>query len=177
MNIEKELAKRLMDAHKGFIWLNSAINEGSTFYIAIPVMNDKEIFELSLEQSIQKAKQDQLNIALFSLSEKVIEGKSLIDKILSEEIIRKTSVFKDYSVIKNGRKYYYSYAVDIDSFVFDFEVRRLETYIKSNNEEFSECDIMYSSALYPQDGTTAGELGEKLNIFTKGDIDEKDTHS
>ncbi len=171
------IAKRLIEAHKGFIWLESEINKGSTFYIAIPVMNDKEIFELSLEQDIQKAKQDRINIALFSLSEKVTEGQSLIDKILSEEIIRKTAVFKDYSLIKDGRRYYYSYAADIDSFVFDFEVRRLFTYIKSNEKDYLNCDIMYSSALYPQDGNRIEDLIIKLNQFSKGDIDEKDTDS
>ena len=140
-------------------------------------MNDKEIFELSLEQDIQKAKQDRINIALFSLSEKIVEGKSLIDKILSEEIIRKTSVFKDYSIIQNGRRYYYSYALDIDSFVFDFEVRRLETYIKSNEKDYLNCDIMYSSALYPQDGHNIEDLTSKLNRFSKGDADEKNIDS
>ena len=46
------IAKRLMDAHKGFIWLDSEINKGSTFYLAIPIMSEKEIFELSLERDI-----------------------------------------------------------------------------------------------------------------------------
>ncbi len=171
------IAKRLMDAHKGFIWLESELNKGSTFYLAIPVMSESEIFELSLEQDLQKAKQEHINIALISLSEKTIEGKSFIDKILSEDIIRKTALFKDYSCIKNDRRYYYSYAVDMDSFVFDFEVRKLQTYIKTNSQEYCECDILYSSALYPQDSENLTDLIEKLNMFQKGDIDEKDTYS
>ena len=47
------IAKRLMDVHKGFIWLDSEINKGSTFYLAIPIMSEIEIFELSLEQDMQ----------------------------------------------------------------------------------------------------------------------------
>ena len=66
------IAKKLVETHKGFIWLDSKLNEGSNFYVAIPVMNDKEIFELSLAQDIQKAKQEHMNIALFSLNEKNI---------------------------------------------------------------------------------------------------------
>jgi len=162
------IAKRLMDAHKGFIWLNSELNKGSTFYLAIPIMSEKEIFELSLEQDMQKAKQEHMNIALISLSEKVVEGKSLTDKILAEDVVRKTSVFKEYSCIKDGRKYYYSYTVDMDSFVYDFEVRKLQTFIKTNIHEYQECDILYSSALYPQDGDTINDLKEKLNSFQKG---------
>ena len=156
------IAKRLMDAHKGFIWLNSELNKGSTFFLAIPLMSEKEIFELSLEQDMQKAKQEQINISLISLSETIVEGKSLIDKILLEEVIRKTSVFKEYSAVTGNRKYYYCYAVDKDSFVHDFEVRKLETYINTNKPEFKECDIVYSSVLYPQDGEEIGQLLTKI---------------
>lgn len=160
------IAKRLMDAHKGFIWLNSELNKGSTFFLAIPLMSEKEIFELSLEQDIQKAKQEHINISLIMLSEKLVEEKSLINKILSEDVIRKTSTFKDYSIIIGDRKYYYCYAVDMDSFVYDFEVRKLETYINTNKQEFEECDIVYSTVLYPQDGEEMGQLLIKL----KGDM-------
>lgn len=160
------IAKRLMEAHKGFIWLNSELNKGSTFFIAIPLMSEKEIFELSLEQDIQRAKLEHINISLTMLKEKVVEGKSLIDKILADEVIRKTSTFKDYSIIVDGKRYYYCYAVDMDSFVHDFEVRKLATYIESNKPDFEECDIVYSAALYPQDGEEIGQLLAKL----KGDM-------
>ena len=161
------IAKRLIDAHKGFIWLNSEINKGSTFYIAIPVLSEEEIFEMSLEQEIQKNKQEHINIGLLSLRENVVEGKSLINKILSENIIRKTSGFKDYSCIKGGKRYYYSYTVDIDSFVFDFEVRKLETFIKENKTTYNDCDIEYSAVLYPQDFTDNTEIPDKINKFAK----------
>ena len=171
------IAKRLMDVHKGFIWLNSELNKGSTFYLAIPIMTEKEIFKLSLEQDMQKAKLDHMNIALISLCEKVVEGKSFINKILTEDVIRKTSNFKDYATEGEGWRYYYSYAVDMDSFVYDFEVRKLQTFIKTNSAEYKECDILYSSALYPQDGEKMEDLIKKLNLFSNGDINEKDINS
>ncbi len=171
------IAKRLMDAHKGFIWLDSKVNEGSTFYLALPVMSEEEIFYHSLEQDIQKAKQEHINIALISLCENVIEGKSLTDKILNEDVIRKTSVYKEYSYINNGKKFYYVYTVDMDSFVFDFEVRKLQTFIKTNYTDYKECDILYSALLYPQDAQDIEQITEKLNNFKKGDIDEKSTDS
>ena len=167
------IAKKLMEAHKGFIWLDSELNKGTTFYLAIPIMNEKEIFLHSLEQDIQKANQEHLNIALIGLCEKETEI-SATDKILKEDIIRKTSVFKEYRTVKDGRNYYYAYTVDIDSFVYDFEIRKLETYIKTIEKENPECDIMYSSALCPQDGDDIKILIEKINQFSKGESDEKD---
>ena len=62
------ISKRLIEAHKGFIWLNSELNKGTIFYLAIPLMSEEEIFIHSLEQDMQRAKQEHLNIALFSYS-------------------------------------------------------------------------------------------------------------
>ena len=171
------IAKKLMDAHKGFIWLESELNKGSTFYLAIPIMNEKEIFVHSLEQDIQKAKQEHMNISLISVCEIKHDEKSLIDDVLNENIIRKTAQFKELTTYKADRKYYYSYAVDIDSFVYDFEVRKLDTFIKTLNKENEGYDIMYSSALYPQDGDNLKSIIDKLNQFTKGDEDEEDINS
>ena len=162
------IAKRLMDAHKGFIWLNSELNEGSTFYLAIPLMNEEEIFMHSMEQDIQKAKQERLNISMIALREDIFEEKSLINKILNEDVIRKTNNFKSYTCEKNGKRYYYSYMLDMDSFVFDFEIRKLETYIESNKENYLENNLEYSAVLCPRDGETLPEIVEKLNLFSKG---------
>lgn len=167
------IAKRLMEAHKGFIWLESELNQGSTFYLAIPLMSEKEVFIHALEQDVQKAKQEHINISMMSLCGS-LDG---VQKILDEEVIRKTANFNEYAFYKNGKKYYYCYAVDMDSFVHDFEVRKLSTYINTQNKENPTYDIMYSSALYPQDGEEIGALIEKLNEFSKGDIDEKDINS
>ena len=162
------IAKQMIEAHKGFIWLNSELGKGSTFYLAIPIMSDKEIFKLSLEQDIQKAKQDHINISLISLSEKIVEGTSFINKILDEDVIRKTAIFKEYTEEIDNKRYYYSYAVDMESYVFDFEIRKLQTFIKTNSADFKECDILYSAVLYPQDGENADIIIKKLNSFQKG---------
>ena len=167
------IAKRLMEAHKGFIWLNSELNKGSTFYLAIPLMKEKEIFVHALEQDIQKAKHEHINIALMCL----IGTEEGVEKVLNEGVIRKTANFKDYTFVRDGKKYYYCYSVDMDSFVYDFEVRKLSTYVGTLNKEKPDYDIMYSSALCPQDGEEINVLIEKLKEFSKGDIDEKDINS
>jgi signal transduction histidine kinase len=162
------ITKQFVEAHKGFIWFNSQLGKGSVFYLAIPIMSDKEIFRLSLEQDLQKAKQDIIKIALFSLSEKIVEGTSFINKILDEEVIRKTANFKDYIEEIGDRRYYYSYAVGMESYVYDLDTRKLQDTIKTYSADFKECDILYSSALYPQDGDNADVIMKKLNSFQKG---------
>ena len=66
---------------------------------------------------------------------------------------------------KDNKRYYYSYAVDMDSFVFDFEVRKLKTYIETKNQEYPESDIVYSAVLYPQDSEDIEDLIIKINNF------------
>ena len=100
-----------------------------------------------------------------------------VEKVLNEGVIRKTANFKDYTFVRDGKKYYYCYSVDMDSFVYDFEVRKLSTYVGTLNKEKPDYDIMYSSALCPQDGEEINVLIEKLKEFSKGDIDEKDINS
>ena len=170
------IAKRLMEAHKGFIWLESELDKGSTFYLAIPLMSESEIFELSLEQDIQKAKTEHVNISLIGLRENILDSESLIDRICDEHVIRKTSCFHEYMKEEDGKRYYYLYSVDMDSFVFDFEIRTLATYINEMRPEYPEYDIVYSAALCPQDGETADVLIPKLNNF-KGDRDEENINS
>ena len=131
-------------------------------------MSEKEIFLHSLEQDMQRAKQEKLNISLVSLSEKITEN-SAIEKLLNDNIIRKTKVFKEYFNEESDRRYYYSYSLDVESYVYDFEIRKLDTYIKELNKENDKYDIMYSTLLYPQDEEDKTKIMEELNNFTKGE--------
>jgi len=37
------LVKRIVDKHQGKIWAESAVNEGSTFYVTLPTVNPSEL--------------------------------------------------------------------------------------------------------------------------------------
>ena len=36
------IAKQIVERHEGLIWLDSEIDKGTTFYVAIPIKKDKE---------------------------------------------------------------------------------------------------------------------------------------
>lgn len=159
------IAKKLTDAHKGYLWLNSALNKGTSFYLAIPVLNEEEIFWMSLEREIKRTAYDHINTAVIGLCENALEDKSFTDKILSEDIIRKTSVHKEISFIKDGKRYFYCYSSDIESYVFDLDMLKFQTYVKNNSEAYKESDLKYSAVLSPRDGAEVKEIIEKINDF------------
>ena len=65
----------------------------------------------------------------------------------------------------------------MDSFVFDFEVRKLKTYIETKRQEYPESDIVHSAVLYPQDSENIEDLITRINNFTKEVSDEENTNS
>lgn len=168
------IAKQLIESHKGFIWLDSEPNIGTSFYLAIPVLNEEEIFAMQLNQDISKAKQSHSTVGLIALKENVNCSKSFIEKVISDNLIRKTSSSKEFYYQKDDKKIYMYYALDMDSFALDFIKKKLEGYIKICGKEFAECAILYSTALYPNDATTAEELIKKAKVSFKEVDYEKD---
>ena len=93
---------------------------------------------------------------------------------MSDNLIRKTSNSKEFSYQKDDKKIYMYYALEMDSFALDFIKKKLEGYIKICGKEFEECAILYSTALYPNDATTAEELIKKAKVSFKEVDYEKD---
>ena len=89
--------------------------------------------------------------------------------VFRKQLLRDFKVFKEYFNEENDRRYYYSYSLDVESYVYDFEIRKLDTYIKELNKENDKYDIMYSALLYPQDEEDKTKIMEELNNFTKGE--------
>ena len=168
------ITKKLIDAHKGLIWLDSEINKGTTFYIGIPILNEKEIFEMSLEQDIQKAKQEKTKIGLIIIKEEYIEGESIIDRIIKDGVIRKTSKYKEYSCVKEGKRYYYLYIMNIDKYALEFEEKKIETYIKEYEEEKKRKEIEYKIVLYPEGEIEVGKREEEEREEAEWEEEERE---
>lgn len=171
------IAKQLMETHKGLIWLESEINKGSHFFLAIPILNDEETFVMQMNQDISKAKQNHTTLGVIALKEKALASLSLIDKVISEGLIRKTATSKEFSYVDDDQRFYFFYSLDMDSYALDFTKKKLEGYFKIIGKEFQECAIVYSTALYPNDALSAEELIKKTKLSFKEVDYEKDFNS
>lgn len=161
------IAKQLMETHKGLIWLESEINIGSRFSLAIPILNEQQTFMMQLAQDVSKAKQNHSTLGMVAVRENADLTNSFINRIVDEKLIRKTASARDFSYVTDGQRFYFYYAVDMDSFALDFISKKLDGYVKICGKEFEECAILYSTALYPNDALSAEELIKKIKVSFK----------
>lgn len=160
------IAKQLVDAHKGDIWVESIINQGSTFTFAIPVLSDFEIFKSDLEKQINTAMVNNYKLGVVKISESA-HSAAFIDDVLTGEIniIRKTANVKEYLVMENSLKTLYYTVMQMDRYALNFVGKKIDGFVNSE-PKYKKCDILFSTALYPEDETTAEALIEKLNKNT-----------
>lgn len=158
------IAKQLIEAHKGFIWVESEVNRGTTFAFVIPVLSEKEKFILDLDKEISKAKSCEQNVLLVALNEPAECKNSFIDAVLQEKItiIRKTSNTKEVYFEENGKKCLVFMIPEADKFAQSFIEKKIESTLCSVNAETNKekYDILYSSVLFPDNGEDAHELME-----------------
>ncbi len=171
------IAKQLMETHRGLIWLESEVNVGSCFSLAIPILNDEETFVMQMGQDVSKAKQNHTTLGLIGIREKAFASVSFIDKVIADGMMRKTSNARDFSYVDDDQRFYFFYAIDMDSFALDFSRKKLEGFIKLTGKEFKECDIVYSTALYPNDAVSAEELIKKTKVSFKEVGNEENINS
>lgn len=152
------IARQLMDAHNGVIWCNSKPDKGSSFYFAIPIVNEKNKFMIELRQNLQKAKANNSSLAVIKLKAEI--------ELLSE--IEKTIITDNYlnnsmKEIKNKQAVLTMMVTDGDKFSADFLKKKIQGYMQEQKPHCTNCAIMYSYALYPEDGVDENELVRKLD--------------
>lgn len=157
------IAKQLVDAHKGSIWVESVINSGSTFSFAIPVLNDFEIFKSDLEKQLATAKNNNYKLGIVKITEKSSEP-TFIEGILSGElsIIRKSANVKEYLVKENDKQSIYYTVMQMDRYALNFVGKKIDGFVNTE-PKYKKCDILFSTALYPDDEEAGDALIEKLN--------------
>lgn len=163
------IAKQLIEAHKGFIWVESELNRGTTFSFVIPILSEKEKFILDLDKDIQKAKTCSHNLLLLMIKENESTGYSFIEDVKSEKIsiIRKTANTKEVYFNEDGKNCYAVILPEADKFAQSFIEKKIESTIEQNTTSSQKYDILYSTALFPDNGKDAAEMIETAEKLLK----------
>ena len=158
------IAKQLIEAHRGFIWVESELNKGTTFSFAIPILTEKDKFIIDLDKEISKAKTCNNNLLLVLIKEKQQSEKSFIEDIGKEKIsiIRKTSSTKEVEYHEDGYNYLAVMIPEADKFAQSFIEKKIESTIQNSGEETNspKYDILYSTIIFPDSGENSLELME-----------------
>jgi signal transduction histidine kinase/DNA-binding NarL/FixJ family response regulator len=150
------IAKQLIDAHKGYIWLESEEGRGSAFSFVLPVLNSNVDFAIELENLIQKSKYSHSNFAILFIKDLHQDEKSIIKDIVRDKtiIFRKSDEAKVFFndgelkiIVENtGRK-------GLDSLL-----EKLKTLIKESKTDQCDGRILIGTSIFPDNGTEFDEL-------------------
>ncbi len=159
------IAKQLIEAHKGFIWVESEVNSGTVFSFIIPVLTEKDRFLSDLDKELSKAKINNQNVLLVMIEETKEQKDSFISAVKEDKIsiIRKTSNTKYVYYDDREKQYLLIMIPEADKFAQGFIEKKIESALQSSNEENNKrYDILFSTAISPDNGTTTEELIDNL---------------
>ncbi len=155
------IAKQLIEAHKGFIWVESELNRGTTFAFVIPVLSEKEKFLIDMDKDILKAKNCDQSLLLLLVQENEDAKPSFLDDVRAERvsIMRKTANTREVYFNEDGKNYLAILVPEADKFAQSFIEKKIEGTISPVEEtESKKYDILYSTELFPDNGKDANEL-------------------
>ncbi|MFA6989505.1 MAG: ATP-binding protein, partial [Candidatus Gastranaerophilaceae bacterium] len=151
------IAKQLVDAHKGYIGIESEEGKGTTFSCILPVLNSGVDFSIELENLIQKSKCRHSNFAIIFINEENQNG----EKSLSKEIIRdKTAIFRksDEARLFFNENELKMIIENAGKKEVDYILEKLKNLIKDNKIVQSNAKISLSASVFPSDATEFEEL-------------------
>lgn len=162
------IAKQLIEAHSGFIWVESELNCGTTFSFVIPVLSEKEKFEQDFAEAVEKSKNSNHNLLLLKIQETDGYSPSMSDDLKENKIsiIRKTTNTKEIFYKEDGKKNIMIFIPEADKFAQNFIEKKIESYIQGETGS-EKYDIVYSTVLFPDDGNSPEELLKKTDELIK----------
>ena len=167
------IAKQLVNAHNGFIWVESKVKEYTKFSFCLPILNDREVFFVNLRRRFDNVVQNKQSLGIVSISEPLGLKKSLIQDIKDKNLMlirQKTQEENDFYFEDDNMKYYYTLINNADKFALDFIFKKIETHIK-NTQLNDFCDkIILSSVLYPNECDNINDLLNKIMDKNVGKI-------
>lgn len=162
------IAKQLIEAHSGFIWVESELNCGTTFSFVIPVLSEKEKFEQDFAEAVEKSKNSNHNLLLLKIQETDGYSPSMSADLKENKIsiIRKTTNTKEIFYKEDGKKNIMIFIPEADKFAQNFIEKKIESYIQGETGS-EKYDIVYSTVLFPDDGNSPEELLKKTDELIK----------
>jgi signal transduction histidine kinase/CheY-like chemotaxis protein len=146
------IAKQLIDAHKGYIGLESEEGHGTTFLFVLPVLNPDVDFSIELENLIQKSRYRHSNFAII-----FINGENSILKEIAGD---KTAIFRksDEARLFWGENELKMIIENAGKKEVDYILEKLKNLIKNNKIAKNNVKISLGTSVFPNDATEFEEL-------------------
>lgn len=164
------ITKGIIELHKGNIWAESKLTQGSKFTFILPKYDQEEIFSDSITREIAEAKRKQQEFSLFIIK---LDNYAEIKKEVGEEGQQKvfTSVLrtienfvrnKDLAVFRNKDEVIM--LVEVNKENVRKVLTRLKQALKESIFEIAEeakINFSYGYSIYPLDGDNMDDLRQK----------------
>jgi len=160
------IAKQLIEAHRGEIWLESEFKKGSKFSFILPVMMHYNTFILELDNELQHSKYNHSGLALIYIKE--TGSDSIIKDISSGKINLMEKFDKCKFFIQNSKMQIMlpnSYKPDAEKLVNSLREELLQNGCITEN-------LQIGISVYPEDAITSDELIEQAEKSATG-LDKK----
>ena len=165
------IAKQFAETHHGFLWLESVMDKGSDFYLALPVLCEDERFEMQLKHDINYADIDKKTLGIITLCENKSQEEpylvEFVKKLDADNIFKKTAESKSFYTETKERLYYSFYDINMNTQILNFIYNRICDYIREDNKIKSGHKMYISSVVYPDQADDAEEMIKKSKKMLK----------
>lgn len=170
------IAKQFAEAHNGFLWVESIVEKGSDFYLAIPVLDEIERFEMVLHYDITNAEKEKKSFGLITLCENKLKEKpylkDFINKLEDDNVFKKSTESKSFYTETKERLYYSFYDINMNIQIFNFVIQRIIDFAKNDEIIKKGKKIYYSKTIYPEDAGDSKNLIKKSKKLLKEVIND-----
>lgn len=163
------ISKQFAQIHEGYLELESTPGKGSDFYLALPVMNDIEMFLIQFKKDLPEIIKKNSEFEVFVLNEKTGDTSKLPD---FEEILDRNRVFNkteksvkfDFEYFNN--KFIVFYDLNLGVAAMNFLMQTVTEKVAENSKIAD--NIEYNVLRYGKDFSSPEDFISRLEEISKG---------